>query len=86
MNEVEWTPKRVEIELQEAADAMRKLPRPHVAGYFNSWPVVVRNHWDAYGRDRDAPARGHATPREATRMESVMLWLRRLRRDEQNIL
>jgi len=82
----EWTPKRVEVELQEAADTMRKLPRPRVAGFFNTWPEVMRSSWEAYGWDGDATARGFATPREVTRMEAVMVWLRWLERDEQKIV
>ena len=81
-----WTPKQVEIELKTAADTMRKLPRPRVAGFFSTWPEVVRSYWDAYGRDKEVSARGFATPREVTRMKAVMPWLRWLGRDYQKIV
>lgn len=81
-----WTPKRVEVRLEEAADTMRKLPRPRVAGFFNTWPETVRSYWDAYGWDTDAPVRSFATPREVTTMEATMLWLRWLERDDQRIV
>lgn len=85
-NEELWTPKRVEARLEEAADTMRKLPRPRVAGYFNTWPETVRSYWDSYGWETDAPVRGFATPREVTRMEATMPWLRWLERDDQKIV
>lgn len=81
-----WTPKQVEAALTEAANTMRKLPRPHVAGFFNTWPEPVRSYWDAYGWETDAPVRGFATPREVTRMEATMPWLRWLERDDQRIV
>ena len=48
MDETHWTPKLVEARFEEAADTLRRLPSVKVQGYFNTWPPVIRDFWEAF--------------------------------------
>jgi len=43
------TPSMIEERFEEAASTLRRLPNSHVPGYFNTWPVIVRSAFEAFG-------------------------------------
>lgn len=78
----DWAPGMVEARLEEAADTLRRLPAVKVQGYFSTWPPIIRDFWEAFGR-HDAEVRlGPATPAAIDRMDETLLWLRWLEPDE----
>lgn len=81
-----WTPKLVEIRLEEAADTLGRLPPVKVQGYFSTWPPVVRDFWEAFGW-HDAEVRlGPPTPKAIDRMDEALQWLRWLEPDETRLV
>jgi predicted DNA-binding protein (UPF0251 family) len=72
----------VEARLEEAADTLRRLPRVKAQGYFNTWPTIIRDFWEAFGW-HDAQARlGPPSPAAIDRTDETMLWLHWLEADE----
>ena len=72
----EWTAKRVEDHLAEAADVMRRLPPIRVQGYFSTWPAIVRDFADRVGCEPQRMRRPPPSPDAITRAETTLLWLR----------
>jgi len=59
----------------EAADTLKRLPEERVRGYFSTWPPVIRDYWEAFGR---ADVRLRLPPPSASaidRMDEAMVWL-----------
>jgi hypothetical protein len=50
MSEGRWDAKAVADRLEEAAQTLRRLPSVRVRGYVSSWPPIIRDFWEAYGR------------------------------------
>jgi hypothetical protein len=76
MSDIHWTPKLVAIYLEEAAETLRRLPPVKVQGYFSTWPPVLREFWEAYGRDELEVRLGPPSGRAIDQMDETMLWLR----------
>jgi len=57
MHEAQWTAKMIEERMAEAADALRRLPSGRVQGYFNTWPTIIRDYWEAFGLHEQSCAR-----------------------------
>lgn len=86
MDNQHWTPKLVAVSLEEAADTLRRLPDPRLQGYWSSWPVIVRDFWEAYGwndvRVRPSPP----SPAAIDRMDEVLPWLQWLEPDDARLV
>lgn len=78
----DWTPRMVEARLEEAADTLRRLPAVKVQGYFSTWPPIIRDFWEAFGRHAAEVRLGPAMPAAIDRMDETLLWLRWLEPDE----
>ncbi len=72
----EWTARRVEDRLAEAADVMRRLPPVRVQGYFNTWPAIAHDFADRVGCEPQRLRRPSPSPDAITRAEATLLWLR----------
>ncbi|MEA1938111.1 MAG: DUF6362 family protein [Pseudomonadota bacterium] len=75
----EWyTPTFIRSRLEDAADTLKRLPagrNAFPAGLRANWPPIVRNFFDAYGRDQEQELRIPPQARAITRMDEVLLWL-----------
>jgi hypothetical protein len=82
MNDHKWTPKMVEERIEEAADTLHRLPEQRVRGFFNTWPPVIRDFWEAFGWEDVRIRRGPPQPGAIDRMDDVMIWLTWLEADD----
>jgi hypothetical protein len=80
-----WTADEVALRFEEAATTGRRLPPVRVQGYFNTWPTIVRESWEAM-RDDDRPACFPPTPKEIDRMLEVMQWVHCLEVEDRKIV
>jgi hypothetical protein len=71
----------VEDRVVEAAAVLRHMPPPRVAGYFSTWPEVVRSFGDLVGQE-PAALKPRPSPAAITRMEEAITWNRFLERDD----
>jgi hypothetical protein len=74
-----WTPKRVAARLEEAADAMARLPNERVPGFYDMWPGIVGGSLTG-----DRPAA--PSPEAIDRMEEVLGWLCWLEPEERRLV
>ncbi len=86
MAEPHWTPKLVEVTLAEAADTLRRLPEQRVRGYFNTWPDILRDGWEAYGWSEARTRPGPPPARAIDEMDRTLLWLRWLEPADQKLV
>ena len=86
MIETRWTASMVEARFEEAAYTLRRLPDTHVPGYFNTWPVVVRSVYEAFGWERARMPRIAPSPQAISRMEETFTWLTWLDPDDARIV
>lgn len=86
MAEQHWTALLVEDRLEEAADTLSRLPDEHVRGYFSTWPPVIRDYWEAFGREDVRLRRGPPSPAAIDRMDETMTWLRWLEPDDARLV
>jgi hypothetical protein len=75
MAEQRWTASLVEERMVEAADTLKRLPEERVRGYFSTWPPVIRDYWEAFGREDVRLRRGPPSAAAITRMDEAMIWL-----------
>ena len=75
MAEQRWTASLVEERMVEAADTLKRLPEERVRGYFSTWPTVIRDYWEAFGREDVRLRRGPPSPAAIDRMDEAMTWL-----------
>jgi hypothetical protein len=73
--ECEWTAKRVEIRLEEAAQTLRCLPGAVPKAMLCSWPAIIRDYWELYCDSDPLPRRRSATPKQVTEMDEALLWM-----------
>ena len=73
MDETHWTPKLVEARFEEAADTIRRLPSVRVQGYFNTWPPVIQNFWEAFGRTEVRVRPAPPAPAAIDRMDETFI-------------
>ncbi|WP_198314474.1 DUF6362 family protein [Chitinibacter sp. GC72] len=68
-----WDQDSVVARLQEAVDTARRMPSAKVIGYYNLWPTMVREPWEAMAdQDYRRPPPG---PKAIERMEETMRWM-----------
>lgn len=75
MAEQRWTASLVEERMVEAADTLKRLPEERVRGYFSTWPPVIRDYWEAFGREDVRLRRGPPSAAAITRMDEALAWL-----------
>ncbi len=86
MTDTRWTASMVEERFEEAAHTLCRLPDTHVPGYFNTWPVVVRSVYEAFGYERARMPRIAPSPQAISRMEETFTWLTWLDPDDARIV
>lgn len=86
MTEAHWTPTLVEERLEEAADTLRRLPAVKVQGYFSTWPPVIRDFWEAFGRNEVRVRLGPPQPGAIDRMDEALAWLAWLEPDDARLV
>lgn len=75
MAEQRWTASLVEERMVEAADTLKRLPEERVQGYFSTWPPVIRDYWEAFGREDVRLRRGPPSAAAIDRMDEALAWL-----------
>jgi hypothetical protein len=75
MAEQRWTASLVEERMVEAADTLKRLPEERVRGYFSTWPTVIRDYWEAFGREDVRLRRGPPSAAAIDRMDEALAWL-----------
>lgn len=75
MADLRWTASLVEERMVEAADTLRRLPEERVRGFFSTWPPVIRDYWEAFGREDARLRRGPPSPVAIDRMDETLAWL-----------
>lgn len=75
MAEQRWTASLVEERMVEAADTLKRLPEERVRGYFSTWPTVIRDYWEAFGREDVHLRRGPPSAAAIDRMDEALAWL-----------
>lgn len=75
MAEQHWTASLVEERMVEAADTLKRLPEERVRGYFSTWPTVIRDYWEAFGREDVRLRRGPPSAAAIDRMDEALAWL-----------
>jgi hypothetical protein len=83
---VVWTEQDVELELKQAADVIRVLPEPGVRGYYNLWPEILRDSFESRRTSEGPPLPARPSPRNITKMEAALEWLRCLSREDQRLV
>lgn len=86
MDNQHWTPKLVVVYLEEAADTLRRLPEGRLRGYWSSWPVIVRDFWEAYGWDEVRVRSSPPSPAAIDRMDEVLPWLQWLEPEDARLV
>ena len=70
----DWTIEQVAERFRDAALTAHRLPPVRVQGYFNTWPAIVRQSWEAYASD-DVIHRFPPDPVAIERMEETLRWV-----------
>lgn len=70
----EWTLEQVAERFREAAETAHRLPPVRVQGYFNTWPAIRRERWEAYF-DGERVLHIPPSPDAIDRMEETMRWV-----------
>ena len=83
---VDLTMEDVAARFAEAADTGRRLPRVKVQGYFNVWPVMVRDVWEAYPEENLGYHPLPPTPKAIDRMMEVMRWVQWLEIEQRHLV
>jgi len=71
-----WTVEEVRERLADAADTLRRLPKPQglERSLQSPWPDTLRE-WLAYGYDRTQVRRSAPTPQAIDRLDEVLEWI-----------
>ncbi|MBM3950779.1 MAG: hypothetical protein FJ311_04930 [Rhodospirillales bacterium] len=75
MADIRWTASLIEERMVEAADTLKRLPEERIRGYFSTWPPVIRDYWEAFGREDVRLRRGPPSPAAIDRMDEALAWL-----------
>jgi hypothetical protein len=75
MTDLRWTASLVEERMVEAADTLKRLPEERIQGYFSTWPTVIRDYWEAFGREDVRLRRPPPSAAAIDRMDEAMVWL-----------
>ena len=71
----EWTAERVAQRLEEAWRTSVRLPPVRVQGYFNAWPIIARQRWEAFASDAKPYRPLPPTPAAVERMVETLHWM-----------
>ena len=82
----DWTVDDVAERFAEAAETGRRLPRLVVQGYFNVWPMFVRNEWETYPEEELHYRPLPPTPQAIERMLEVMRWVQWLEVEQRHLV
>lgn len=81
-----WTIDLIATRFIEAADTARSLPPVRAQGYFNVWPIIVRQEWERFAVD-DRPYRpSPPTPTAIDRMLETMRWVQWLELEQRRLV
>ncbi|XZA04601.1 helix-turn-helix domain-containing protein [Xanthomonas albilineans] len=70
-----WTIQEIAHRFEEAASTGRRLPCVRTPGYFNAWPHILRQQWEAFATE-DRPYRPFPpSPQDVERMLETMRWV-----------
>ncbi len=86
MADIRWTASLIEERMMEAADTLKRLPEERVRGFFGTWPPVIRDYWEAFGREDVRLRRGPPSPAAIDHMDEAMIWLTWLEVDDARIV
>lgn len=81
----EWTIEQVARRFEEAAFTAHDLPPVKVRGYFNTWPAIVRQRWEAYA-DTEKVLHIPPSPDAVERMLETMRWVLWLEEDQRHLI
>jgi len=81
----EWATAQVQDRLELAAGVMRQMPGVMPQGFFNAWPEYFHSFADKVGQEPKM-RRPRPSPRQITRAEEAMPWLRWLEKDDARLL
>lgn len=81
---VVWDPKSVALRLEAAIEVGSRLSRSGPAAFFNSWPLIIREHWVGYRSE--ASRRMEPTEDEVCEMLETMRWLTLLDEPERHVV
>ena len=81
-----WTIETVAARLEEAASTGRRLPPVRVQGYFNCWPVIARNAWEAFAADEKHYRPFPPSPDAVDRMLETMHWVAWLDEEQRHLV
>jgi DNA-directed RNA polymerase specialized sigma24 family protein len=70
---------------REAAETAHRLPAVRVQGYFNTWPAIQRETWEAYFDD-ERVLHIPPSPDAIDRMEEAMRWVLWLSEEERHLV
>jgi hypothetical protein len=82
----EWTIEDVAARFAEAADTGRRLPRVRVQGYFNVWPELARDAWEAYPEETPEYRPLPPSPQAIERMLETMRWVQWLEMEQRHLV
>ena len=81
-----WTTEVVAARLQEAAITGRSLPSAMVKGYYNTWPMIVRQEWERWALDDRPVQRFPPSPEAVERMMETMRWMQLIQQEQRKLL
>ncbi len=81
-----WTTEVVAARLHEAAMTGRRLPSAMVKGYYNTWPMIVRQEWERWALDDRPMHRFPPSPEAVERMMETMRWMQLIREEQRRLL
>ena len=82
----DWTIEVVAARFEEAASTGRRLPTVRVQGYFNTWPLIVREAWETYAADEKVYRPFPPTPDAIERMLEAMKWVQWLEIEQRHLV
>ena len=80
-----WTPKMICDQMEDAVRTLRRLPPVKVQGYFNTWPAMKHDFGEVIDHEPQ-PIRLRASSEAISRMEQVFDWMPWLTVEERRLL
>ena len=71
----QWTTERVAQRLEEAWRTSIQLPPVRMQGYFNAWPIIARQRWEAFAAEGKPYRPLPPTPAAIDRMIETLHWM-----------
>lgn len=82
----EWIPDDVAARFVEAAETGRRLPPVRVQGYFNVWPIFVRENWEGFADSDHEYRHLPPSPDAIDRMLETMRWMQWLEEEQRHLV